>query len=537
MAKKNRYISALPKPLLDDLVAGRWIPIVGAGFSRNAVVPFGPPLPLWAGLAKELAQDIPNFTYDNPLDAISAYEHEFTRAQLVERIVDLLRINDARPGEAHRAFCEMTFKNVITTNFDLLLERQYADLQRPCLPLIDEVQLSLANPYDGPTLIKFHGDVHHPDRLVLTESDYDTFLGQYPLLATYVSSLLISGTAVLLGYSLEDPDLRQLLAILKERLGTMRRPVYVILVSPEPSLTARFERRGVKVVALAGSRSSYGSILADLFIELQEYSREQVPTVSQPTEEHVSEGLLLPPEAGRFCFFAVPLRLLSWYKENFFPIVREHGLIPISADELVSPGGAALTKIDALMQRSAAVVVDVATSNTLYELGLARSYVPAKQLLVIREGGQSLPSDIQEVIILDRPRVPFGEAERLLDRFRNWISNIAPRIRQEARTEPERLLASGEHRAAVVAAFSLLEDALSKALSDDVSVRPLPFSRMLDIAFGRGLLGDDAGVIEQLKADYRLRSRIVHTAEPVSRTTARQIVERVISQLWLLESR
>jgi hypothetical protein len=34
-----KHISKFPKPLLDDLVAGRWLPIVGAGFSRNAVLP------------------------------------------------------------------------------------------------------------------------------------------------------------------------------------------------------------------------------------------------------------------------------------------------------------------------------------------------------------------------------------------------------------------------------------------------------------------------------------------------------------------
>jgi hypothetical protein len=129
-----------------------------------------------------------------------------------------LRINDAQPGEAHRAFCSVTFKTVVTTNFDLLLERQYAGLQRPCLPIIDEVQLSLPNPYEGPTLIKLHGGVHHPERLALTEADYDIFLAKYPLFATYLSSLLIANTAVLVGYSLEDPDLRQLLAIIRERL-------------------------------------------------------------------------------------------------------------------------------------------------------------------------------------------------------------------------------------------------------------------------------------------------------------------------------
>jgi hypothetical protein len=529
MVKDSRYLKAFPKPLLDDLVTGRWIPIIGAGFSRNAVVTSGEPPSLWSGLARALADDIPDFTYDNPLDAISAYEFEFTRARLVERVVQLLRINDAQPGEAHEAFCKMGFENVVTTNFDLLLEQQYASLNRPCLPLIDEVQLSVPNPYRGPVLIKLHGDVHHPDRLVLTESDYDNFLRRYPLLATHLSSLLITGTAVLIGYSLEDPDMRQLLAIINERLGPMRRPIYALLVSPEPAITARYGRRGVRVIALDGPHSKYGSILAALFTELHEYSVDQVPKVSETTEERVSEGLLLPPDAGRLCYFAVPLRLLSWYKENFFPLVREQGLTPVSADEVISPGEAVLTKIEALIRRSVAIIADVGSRNTVFELGMALSQSLDKQILVIAEEGQAPPFDVRQGQILIRPREPLETAEELIDRFRNWLSNVAPAFTVEAALEPERLLRKREYRAAVISAFSLLEDALTKRL--DPEFTPRSFPRLLDAAFRAELLDIDIGTVEQLKEDYLVRSRIVHRVESVSRPTATAIVDRALAIL------
>jgi hypothetical protein len=35
----SKHLNRFPTPLLDDLVAGRWLPVVGAGFSRNAVLP------------------------------------------------------------------------------------------------------------------------------------------------------------------------------------------------------------------------------------------------------------------------------------------------------------------------------------------------------------------------------------------------------------------------------------------------------------------------------------------------------------------
>lgn len=33
------YIKYFPKPFLDDLVQGRCVPMIGAGFSRNADIP------------------------------------------------------------------------------------------------------------------------------------------------------------------------------------------------------------------------------------------------------------------------------------------------------------------------------------------------------------------------------------------------------------------------------------------------------------------------------------------------------------------
>jgi hypothetical protein len=54
----TKYLQSFPKPLLDDLIAGRWLPIVGAGFSRNAVLPQGKAMPLWTDLGEALGRDL-----------------------------------------------------------------------------------------------------------------------------------------------------------------------------------------------------------------------------------------------------------------------------------------------------------------------------------------------------------------------------------------------------------------------------------------------------------------------------------------------
>ena len=179
----------------------------------NATLPPPAKMPLWADLSKSFSEDLTDYSPNSVLDAISAYEHEFGRARLIERLAELLHINRAQPGIAHREFCSLPFDIVCTTNFDFLLEKQY-DLERQdnrtIHPVVDEDQLSINVGTAGTLLLKLHGDLRHPKRLVVTESDYDGFLTEYPLIATYLANQLITKTAVFVGYSLDDPDFRQI---------------------------------------------------------------------------------------------------------------------------------------------------------------------------------------------------------------------------------------------------------------------------------------------------------------------------------------
>jgi len=60
---------------------------------------------------------------------------------------------------------------------------------------------------------------------------------------------------------------------------------------------ARFERRGVKLINLPGSREKYGETLAGAFKELREYMRDNVISVSKVTEEQPPPRVLLPRDS------------------------------------------------------------------------------------------------------------------------------------------------------------------------------------------------------------------------------------------------
>jgi hypothetical protein len=531
----SKHIGKFPKPLLADLVEGRWLPIVGAGFSCNAVLPAKKTMPAWDKLGKDLAAEMADYPYTGALDAISAYAHEYSRARLVERLSDLLHIDIAQPGKAHKAFCSMQFDVVCTTNFDFLLEKQYALAPRYCRPVIDEDQLSLADKRSSVALLKLHGDLHHPQRMVVTEEDYDSFLAKYPLLATYLANLLITRTGILIGYSLDDPDFRQVWQVIANRLGRLRRQAYAIVVDARPAEIARYERRGVKVLSLAGSRAKYGEILAEAFEALRDYVETNIIHVSNVTKEAALKELSLPKgTVSRLCFFAVPFAVQSIYREKVFPLAVRHGLVPVTADEVIEPGANVMGKIDALISRASAVVIDATTTNTWLEAAMAATKLGPQRVLLITVDRSAIPSDLQGLTCLLRPKDEIPDDTTFLQATDSWLEAVAKAIAPRLLDEPQRLLRLREYRAAVISAVTMLESALNQRMQEAGEVRPRPasFSELLDWAQKVQLL--DAPTVRDIRGWIQVRNAAVHTQQSVSAHVARSIVSAVsalISQL------
>lgn len=494
-------------------------------------------MPLWSDLGKKLEADLDDFGSQGPLDAISAHEHAFGRPRLIERLSEILMLHNAAPGDAHKEFCSIPFDIVCTTNFDFLLERQYEASSRFVYPVVDEDQLSLNIARPGTLLLKLHGDLRHPSRLVVTEADYDAFLTRYPLLATYLANQLITKTAVLIGYSLDDPDFRQIWQVVAQRLGRNRKNAYAIAIGAKAADIARFARRGVTVINLPGSKNDYGTILAAAFAELREYYLSKVFSVSAVTEERPLRELRLPRDAlSRLCFFAVPLEQLPLYRERVFPAVESAGFVPVTADDVISPGDSIAAKIDGLIDRAAAVVVEPTSDWTLAEFRLARSRQTQhdlggrrKPLVVIAvvPAFQQLPQEAREYQALERGLWD-GNTDNFVAKLVDTLTAALPQGGMERNDEPQRLYDAKEYRAAVISAMSLLEAELRKRLQKptwDSVRRPMSMRQLAEMAAGDQLIpNDDLAKIDEWS---KIRNAAVHTGEEVSRHTAQQIVKGV----------
>jgi len=492
-------------------------------------------MPLWADLGRELEADLDDFASQSTLDTISAHEHAFGRPRLIERLSEILLLRDASPGDAHREFCSIPFDIVCTTNFDFLLERQYEVSSRFVYPVVDEDQLSLNLSTPGTLLLKLHGDLRHPSRLVVSEADYDGFLTRYPLLSTYLANQLITKTAVLIGYSLDDPDFRQVWQVVAQRLGRSRRNAYAIAVDAKPADVARFARRGVTVINIPGSKSRYGDILAGVFGELRDFYVSEVLSVSKVTEERPLRELQLPREAlSRLCFFALPLDQLPLYRERIFPAIEAAGFVPVTADDIISPGDSTTAKIDALIDRAAAVVVEPTSAWTRAELELAlgrqrRTDERRRPVVVISvlPSGQEVMLPTSDVVLI-RGGWDNGEADFFADQIVAHLNQNIPFLDFEQNGESQRLLDAKEYRAAVISAMSVLEAYLRRRLRKpdwDRVRRPMSIQQLTEMAVDQQLLlAPNASLILEWS---KIRNAVVHSGAAVSRAVAQQIVKGV----------
>ncbi len=519
------YIEYIPGPFLKEIMHENCVPFIGAGFSLNAKCPPGSRMPLWDDVGQKLKEHLKDYQYRGPLDAISAYEHEFSRVNLVQDLMDILLINTAEPGETHRAFAELPFNVVCTTNLDFLLERSYEGSAyfSGYRPIIDEDQLAIGSSADEVRLVKIHGDLHHPQRLIVTESDYDGFLHRYPLFSTYISSLLIGRTALFIGYSLDDPDFRQLWHVVGERLGRLRKYAYALTVGATDYEVARYERRGVKVINLPGDASEYPQILTTLFKQLYEKWHENFFEESTVPDSEPQAELSLPSGTrNRLCFFDVPIRLLSVYKSLVFPLATKYGFLPIADMDVLSPTESVVAKITALVERSEAVVIH---GSRMRWDRFKPQLLSRKQVLVIKDHG--VPADFQDSPGVQYIEMPFEGApfDALLEEFDGWFKRLSDRVGPVLVEEPERLLKAKEYRAAVVSAISVLEMELRLALDDssDRDRRFLPGLALIEEAIDRGLV--DLSWRARIQNWWKERNLIVHERHDTSAKMAADIVK------------
>lgn len=394
------YVARLPRGLRRALAEGRWLPLIGAGLSANATTADGRYPPAWQGLGTAFGEEL-EVDAATPIDALSTFQSMYDRPYLINRLADLLLVNEVVPGEVHQSFAQLPFDIIVTTNVDFLIEQAYREQRRPCLPLLGESQLTIQRRPEATYLLKFHGDLNHPDSLVVTEDDYDGFLQRHPVLTTFLSSLFLDREPVLIGYSLDDPDLREILTLLRERLGRMTRAVWAILPADPSGAEPKFARRGLKPIVLdRNADADRSAVLAQFFKELRALWQDDVASrLAAGSDASTAELRRRSGIAPQLGLFVASRPLLSLYRDFVFPAVPQSGLIALGVDAIqIADRSTEPMAIDTALSKAAVVVYDTGHGSAL-PLEYVAARRQGKPIVVVageheQERGRLLPRGV-----------------------------------------------------------------------------------------------------------------------------------------------
>jgi hypothetical protein len=241
--------------IAESVRAGQCILFLGAGVHHappraGFVYPAAHRPPMGSALSRALATDsefertFPNESVTNLQRVALYYERQRSRSALTSRIRTEVHEN-RRPSPILRALARMNFPLIITTNYDQLFERALELEQKQArVSVYSPDRFTMTRDYTPapaqPFLFKIHGDIDHPDSLVITDEDYIQFVMRMtdrdpfnPVPETFVYHLKRWPT-LFLGYSLMDYNLRLLFKSLRWKVDNGFPDMYSVDTAPDP---------------------------------------------------------------------------------------------------------------------------------------------------------------------------------------------------------------------------------------------------------------------------------------------------------------
>ena len=251
----KRYL----EKIAEKLWSGHAALMVGSGLSKNATRndPSQIDFPDWNQLGDLFYRTLldkghsNNERYLDVLKLAEQVEVVFDRPTLDHLLCSAIPDMGYTPSELHSDLLKLPWTDVLTTNYDTLLERARINVySRKYDVVIRKEELVYS---EKPRIIKLHGSFPSGP-FIISEEDYRQYPKNYAPFINTVQQTLLENTLCLVGFSGDDPNFCQWISWIIDNLGKDNSPkIYLINVSGKLSFAQKRlleERRNIRLVDL-----------------------------------------------------------------------------------------------------------------------------------------------------------------------------------------------------------------------------------------------------------------------------------------------
>ncbi|MFA6051095.1 MAG: SIR2 family protein [Methylobacter sp.] len=206
--------------------------MIGAGFSRSAARHVGgeKKMPLWYEFSERLVKELnPNdnvLSFSDPLRVAEEYRAYFGQAALNDRIRSEIDDDAWRTGKLYQSLLELPWSEVMTTNWDTLLERAAKDIHGPYYtPVTKPSDFTWA---PSPRIVKLHGTIGTTDTFIAAQEDYRTYPAKFAPFVNFARQVFIENELCLLGFSGDDPNFLHWAGWVRDHLAGHARKIYLV---------------------------------------------------------------------------------------------------------------------------------------------------------------------------------------------------------------------------------------------------------------------------------------------------------------------
>lgn len=206
--------------------------MIGAGFSRcsSKHADGAKKLPLWKDFAKRLACELDgknkDLAFSDPLRLAEEYRAYFGQVALNDLIKSEIHDQAWQPGALHSDLLRLPWSEIMTTNWDTLLERAALDIHAPIYGVVSkQSDLSCVRP---PRIVKLHGSIGVTEQFIFAQEDYRKYPQEFAAFVNFARQVFIENELCLLGFSGDDPNFLQWAGWVRDHLANHARRIYLV---------------------------------------------------------------------------------------------------------------------------------------------------------------------------------------------------------------------------------------------------------------------------------------------------------------------